>query len=89
MTADSLIWHNVARLWDDKDDDILLQYLMCTEDYYIATQSFNSLQDKSIIKNLQRRDKALHFMYFIAKYANHSIIIEDILDEILAEKRPK
>ncbi|XP_012228324.1 aminopeptidase N-like [Linepithema humile] len=87
ITGDSLIWHNAARAWDEERDDALLEYLMCSEDYYIATQSFRTLNDESIIKHSQLKDNVMHYMYFLAKYSNHTIIIDDIFEEIL-EKRP-
>lgn len=89
--ADKWIWHHVVHIWDEERDDTLLQYLMCSEDYYIATKFFRTLKDKSIVKNAQARDNdAIHFMFFLEKYANHTAVLENILDDkFLVEKKPR
>lgn len=87
--ADSLVWHQVLHVWDKNRDDELLEYLMCTEDYYIAINSINATIDKSIIEHGQPKDKTIQFMFFLAKCSNHSIIIEEIFEKHLIYDKPR
>nr|XP_012228239.1 PREDICTED: aminopeptidase N-like isoform X2 [Linepithema humile] len=86
--GDSFMWRSAARAWDEERDDALLEYLMCTNDFTTAINSFGTLKNTELIKHAQFRDDVIYYMYFLAKYANHTIIIDDILEEILTERRP-
>ncbi|XP_012228236.2 glutamyl aminopeptidase-like [Linepithema humile] len=89
VMGNSMTWHNVAYAWDEERDDALLEYLTCSNDFYIALNSFRTLKDTSIIKNAQPKDHVIHFMFFLAKYANHTAIIDDMLNDILTDDRPE